>query len=333
MKKRGWGLGCMWYGIGNTGMANPSGAFVELLDDATVLVLTGCADIGQGSNTVLAQIAAEELGVELQKVKVVSADTLVTPDAGATSASRQTYVSGNAVKAAAAYAKKPVQEKASAMLQVPEAELVFKDGKIFPRSAPEKFLPLEEVIRKCRSEGILTLGSGTFNPKTTALEAETGQGDPYATYAFATQWAEVEVDTETGEVTVLKIVAAHDVGKAINPQKVEGQIEGGCLMGLGFALMEEVVVEEGTIVNPRFSSYLIPTTKDAPDIISLIVEEQEESGPFGAKGVGEPPLIPTAPAILNAVSNAWRAYYCHAPYTGKNPGCFREKGRRRSIKK
>ena len=119
-----------------------------------------------------------------------------------------------------------------------------------------------------------------------------------------TQWAEVEVDTETGEVTVLKIVAAHDVGKAINPQKVEGQIEGGCLMGLGFALMEEVVVEEGTIVNPRFSSYLIPTTKDAPDIISLIVEEQEESGPFGAKGVGEPPLIPTAPAILNAVSNA-----------------------------
>lgn len=304
MKKRGWGLGCMWYGIGNTGMANPAGAFIDLLDDATVLLLTGCADLGQGSNTVLAQIAAEELGVELSQVKVVSADTRVTPDAGATSASRQTYISGNAVKAAAAQAKKPLQEKAAALLQVPVSELVFKAGKIFPRLAPARFLPLEEVIRQCRREGKLTLGSGWFNPVTTALEEETGRGEPYATYSFATQWAEVEVDTETGEVTVLKIVAAHDVGKAINPQMVEGQIEGGCVMGLGYALMEEVVVEEGTIVNPGFSNYLIPTMEDAPAITSLIVEEQEESGPFGAKGVGEPPLIPTAPAILNAVSNA-----------------------------
>ncbi len=304
MKKRGWGLGCMWYGIGNTGMANPSGAFIELLDDATVLLLTGCADIGQGSSTILAQIVAEELGVELAQVKVVSADTRVTPDAGATSASRQTYISGNAVKAAAVEAKKPLQEKAAELLQVPVSELVFRNGKIFPRQDPAGALLLAEVIRQCRGEGKLTLGSGWFNPLTTSLGEETGQGVPYATYSFATQWAEVEVDTETGEVTVLKIVAAHDVGRAINPRMVEGQIEGGCMMGLGYALMEEVVVEDGVIMNPRFSSYLIPTLADTPEIISLIVEEQEESGPFGAKGVGEPPLIPTAPAILNAVSNA-----------------------------
>ncbi len=315
MKKRGWGLGCMWYGIGNTGMANPSGAFVELLDDATVLLLTGCADIGQGSCTVLAQIAAEELGVELSQIKVVSADTRVTPDAGATSASRQTYISGNAVKTAAAGAKKPLQEKAAALLQVPVSELVFKTGKIYPRFDAARFLTMEEVIRQCRQEGQLTLGSGWFNPVTTALEEETGRGEPYATYAFATQWAEVEVDTETGEVTVLRIVAAHDVGQAINPQMVEGQIEGGCVMGLGYALMEEVVVEEGVILNPRFSSYLIPTMEDVPAIASLIVEEQEESGPFGAKGVGEPALIPTTPAILNAVSNALGVRITSLPLT------------------
>lgn len=315
MKKRGWGLGCMWYGIGNTGMPNPAGAFIELLDDATVLLLTGCADIGQGSNTVLAQIVAEELGVELQKVKVVSADTRVTPDAGATSASRQTYISGNAVRAAAAQAKKPLQEKATSLLQVSKSELVFKDEKIFPFAEPSHFLFLKEVIKQCRAEGRLTLGSGWFNPATTALEEETGWGEPYATYAFATQWAKVEVDTETGEVTVLKIIAAHDVGKAINPQMVEGQIEGGCMMGLGYALMEEVLLEEGVIINPQFSSYLIPTMEDAPAITSLIIEEREDSGPFGAKGVGEPALIPTAPAILNAVSNALGVRITSLPLT------------------
>jgi CO/xanthine dehydrogenase Mo-binding subunit len=234
MKKRGWGLGCMWYGIGNTGMPNPSGAFVDILDDATVVLLTGCADIGQGSNTVLAQIVAEELGVELDKISVISADTWVTPDGGATSASRQTYISGNAVKKAAEAAKKPLLEKAASLLKVPESEIEFRGCKVFPRFDPDCALPMKNVIQECRREGRLTLGHGSFNPLTTGLDEE-GQGNPYATYAFATQWAEVEVDTETGEVTVLKIVASHDVGRAINPKMIEGQIEGGCLMGLGYA--------------------------------------------------------------------------------------------------
>jgi CO/xanthine dehydrogenase Mo-binding subunit len=304
MKKRGWGIGCMWYGIGNTGMANPAGAFIDLLDDATVVLLTGCADIGQGSNTVLAQITAEELGVGIERIRVVSGDTGVTPEGGATSASRQTYISGNAVKAAAETVKKPLREKASILLNIPEEELDFKDYKIFARSNPEHSVPLEDVIKQCRREGRIALGHGCFNPTTSPLDEETGKGIPYATYAFATQWAEVEVDTETGEVTVLKIVAAHDVGKAINPRMVEGQIEGGCVMGLGYALTEELVLEQGIILNPGFSNYLVPTVEDVPEIISLIVEDREETGPFGAKGVGEPPLIPTAPAILNAVNNA-----------------------------
>ncbi|MGI6328547.1 MAG: xanthine dehydrogenase family protein molybdopterin-binding subunit [Dethiobacteria bacterium] len=314
MKKRGWGLGCMWYGIGNTGMPNPSGAFVDILDDATVVLLTGCADIGQGSNTVLAQIVAEELGVELDKISVISADTWVTPDGGATSASRQTYISGNAVKKAAEAAKKPLLEKAASLLKVPESEIEFRGCKVFPRFDPDCALPMKNVIQECRREGRLTLGHGSFNPLTTGLDEE-GQGNPYATYAFATQWAEVEVDTETGEVTVLKIVASHDVGRAINPKMIEGQIEGGCLMGLGYALMEEIITDKGTILNPGLSNYLIPTIADVPEIISLITEDEEDTGPFGAKGVGEPPLIPTAPAILNAVSNALGIRFTELPLT------------------
>ncbi len=235
MKKRGWGLGCMWYGIGNTGMANPSGAFIDLLNDGTVILLTGCADIGQGSSTVLAQIAAKVLGVEVHKVRVIAGDTGVTPEGGATSASRQTYISGNAVKAAALQAQKPLLEKASLLLGVPVHELVCRDYKIFSRSDPQRSVSLPEMIRQCRREGQMTLGRGWFNPATSGLDEETGKGDPYATYAFATQWAEVEVDTQTGEVTVLKLVAAHDVGRAINPQSVEGQIQGGCVMGQGYA--------------------------------------------------------------------------------------------------
>jgi len=313
MKKRGWGVGCMWYGIGNTALANPAGAFIDLLNDGTVILLTGCADIGQGSSTALAQIAAEVLGIEVNKVKVISGDTGVTPEGGATSASRQTYISGNAVKEAALQAQKPLLEKAAVILQVPEGELVCRNYKIYPRFDPDRSVSLQEMIVKCRREGKMTLGHGWFNPVTTGLDEETGKGVPYATYAFATQWAEVEVDTETGQVEVLRLVCAHDVGKAINPGAVEGQIEGGSIMGLGYALMEELVMENGTILNPGYSNYLIPTVEDIPSIETIIVEDEEASGPFGAKGVGEPPLIPTAPAILNAVSNALGVRFTRLP--------------------
>ncbi|CAA7600821.1 Molybdopterin-binding domain of aldehyde dehydrogenase [Acididesulfobacillus acetoxydans] len=303
MKKHGYGIGNMWYGVGNTAAPNPSGAFVDFLDDGTVIVLSGCADIGQGSSTVLAQIAAETLGVGLENVAVIAADTEVTPDAGATSASRQTYISGNAVRFAAEKAREQVIAQAAERLNLPADNVSLKDGQIWHQDEPTG-TKIQDVIAQCRSKGILTLGQGWFNPVTTKLDPLTGQGAPYATYAFATQVAEVEADTETGVIEVKRIVAAHDVGRAINPQNVEGQIEGGCIMGMGYALLEEVAVNQGRIENPALSTYLIPTALDIPEMFPVIVEDEEPSGPYGAKGVGEPALVPTAAAIANAVADA-----------------------------
>ncbi|MEW6425474.1 MAG: molybdopterin cofactor-binding domain-containing protein [Bacillota bacterium] len=313
MKKRGVGVGCMWYGIGNTGAPNPAGAFLDFLEDGTVLVLAGCAEIGQGSSTVLAQIAAEELGVELEDVCVVAGDTGVSPDAGATSASRQTYISGNAVRLAAQQAKQVLLAEAAEMLGAPAEELQTAGGYIW-RGGGRTALTLREVLNRCRAKGKLTLGSGYFNPATTQMD-ENGRGVPYATYGFAAQVAEVEVDTETGRIDVLRIVAAHDVGRAINPAAVEGQIEGGCAMGVGYALLEEVRVSAGKIANPSFSSYLLPMSLDVPEVYPLIVEEQEPTGPFGAKGVGEPALIPAAAAIANAVADALGVRFYELPIT------------------
>ncbi|WP_337986717.1 xanthine dehydrogenase family protein molybdopterin-binding subunit [Dehalobacter sp. DCM] len=303
MKKRGYGIANMWYGIGNTAAPNPSGAFVDFLDDGSAIVMTGCADIGQGSTTILGQIAAETLGIGIDEVVVISADTEVTPDAGATSASRQTYISGNAVRLAAEKIRDQVILKAAEILKREPETISLSNGSVFANHTPSG-LTIKEVIAKCRSNGILTLAHGSYNPSTTLLDPETGKGIPYETYAFATQVAEVEVDTETGIVEVLKIVAAHDVGKAINPQNVEGQIEGGCAMGIGYALMEEVNMKEGEIQNPAMSTYLIPTAMDVPEVYSIIIEEPADKGPFGAKGVGEPALVPTAAAIANAVADA-----------------------------
>jgi len=315
MKKRGVGIGCMWYGIGNTGLPNPAGAFVEVHSDCSVTLLTGCADIGQGSCTVLAQIVAETLGVDYEDVYVTSADTGVTPEAGATSASRQTYISGSACRKAAEIAKKTLLEVAADMLGKDKEDILLKDKKAFIRDHENTYVELKDILAACSKKGILVLGAGAFNPDTTSLNPETMEGKPYATFAFATHVAEVEVNTETGEVRVLKVVAAHDVGKAINKQTVEGQIEGGCMMGAGYALIEELQLKDSKIQNPNFSTYLIYTAKDMPEIYPIIVEDEEPTGPFGAKGVGEPALIPTAPAILNAIYDATGIRFTEIPVT------------------
>jgi CO/xanthine dehydrogenase Mo-binding subunit len=304
--KKGIGVGSMWYGIGNTGIANPSTAQIEIDPDGEVRLFTGAADIGQGSDTVLLQIASEAVGLPLKEIRLIRADTELTTDAGATSASRQTYISGNAILNATKNLKEGAIREASQLLSIDEKGLFFEEGKIKSRACLTTSIPIKEIAKRC---GKILRGEGHFDPETTRLDPKTGQGSPYATYAFATHLAEVEVDIETGKVKVNRVVASHDVGKAIHPENVIGQIMGGVAMGTGFALMEEFVSGETT----SFVNYLIPTSKDVPEVIPIVVEEKEPTGPFGAKGVGEPALIPSAPAILNAIADAIGQRIFHLP--------------------
>lgn len=303
--KKGVGTACMWYGVGNTGLPNPAGAFVEVLPDASVNLMVGCADIGQGSDTVMAQICAEELGVPYDSVNVFSADTTVTPEGGATSASRQTYISGNATKNAAAAAKKILAEVASKLLNTTEDGLTFANGVIWETANPDNKLDYKSLMGTMKQQGRIALGAGAFNPATTGLSLDTMRGSPYGAYAYATSVAEVEVDTETGRIYATKMVSAHDVGCPINHQMIEAQIEGGVAMGLGFALYEKIeVTSNGAISNPMFSKYILPTAMDVPEVYPIVVSSEGTSGPFGAKGVGEPALIAVIPAIAAAVENA-----------------------------
>ncbi|MEL7623050.1 MAG: xanthine dehydrogenase family protein molybdopterin-binding subunit [Clostridiales bacterium] len=303
-ENQGIGVGCMWYGVGNTGLPNPAGAFVEVLADASVNLMVGCADIGQGSSTVMAAIAAEELGLSYDDIHVVAADTMVTPEGGASSASRQTFISGNATRNACKQAKDTLAETASNFLNVPKEDLIFRDRMIYSSKDPAIKMTYPELMAEMKKWGKLAVGAGAYNPKTTYLDAKTMAGIPYEIYSYGTTIAQVSVDTSTGEVDVQKLISAHDVGQAVDREMVEGQIEGGMVMAQGFAVFEKIEFEKGKIKNPIFSKYLIPTAMDSPEIYPIIVECPGEAGPFGAKGVGEPALIPGIPAITNAVENA-----------------------------
>lgn len=306
VKKRGVGMACIFYGTGyGNGYPDVSRAVVEVHADGTATVRTGAVDCGQGSSTVFAIIAAEVLGIPIHDVTVITGDTGITPDAGTTAATRQTYNTGNAVRLAAEEARKPLFQKAALELGVNTIDgLVARGGYVEVRGFPARRVAVKELAARAWAEGLRPVGEGSFTAHTTALDPETGEGAPYWPYAFATQIAEVEVDTGTGRVEVLRVTAAHDVGRTINRAGVEGQIAGGVAQGTGYALMEEIELDRGRIKNPSLAKYLIPTVMDAPEVETVIVEEEEPSGPFGAKGVGEPALLPVAPAILNAIYDA-----------------------------
>lgn len=308
--RRGAGVACMWYGIGNTVIANPSTMTVGLRRDGRFVLYNGAVDIGQGTYTILPQIVADALGVVVDRIDQVRADTALTRDAGKSSASRQTFVSGNAARAAGldlrrqlvSLAGVPPSRTGDATLRVHDGGVdVVLDGR--PHALPLASLPVD-------ANGDVALGTGRFDPPTVPLDAD-GQGVPYATYGFAAQFAEVEVDRDLGTVRVLSVHAAHDVGRAINPTQVEGQIHGGIAQGLGMALMEEY--HAGRTDN--LHDYLIPTVGDVPPIVVHLVEDPEPLGPWGAKGVGEPALVATAPAILNAVRAATGVRVTHLPAT------------------
>jgi len=302
--KRGIGIASVLYPVTITEEANPAGAYVKIYPDGTMTVQIGLVDTGQGAKTVMAQIAAETSGISLTNITVLCGDTDSDPyDLGCV-ASRGTYTNGNAVKLAATAARQRLLEIAAEKLSVKTDTLETANDMVYVRGTPEKKIPISEVAALSYHKGKPISEVATFNPPNTALDPETGQGNPYPTYAYATQVAHVEVDTRTGLVKVLKIAAAHDVGKAVNVSLVRGQISGGISFGIGMALLENIALEQGRNLNPNFVDYLVPTSMDMPEIEPIIVETNEPSGPFGAKGVGEQSSVPTTPAILNAIYNA-----------------------------
>jgi CO/xanthine dehydrogenase Mo-binding subunit len=284
----------MWYGIGNTVIANPSRMRVALTGDGSIVLYNGAVDIGQGSNTVLAQICADALGLPVRAIKQVLGDTDRTFDAGKSSASRQTFVSGNAALRAGTALRRRLLE----LLDAPDhARLTIAGGELAAADGDRRWR--RALCELSSREGEIASGEGYFDPPTVPLDAD-GQGVPYATYAFGAQIAIVEVEQGLGTVRVVEMFAAHDVGRAINPTQVEGQIHGGIAQGIGMALMEEYVAGR----SDNLHDYLIPSIGDVPPIHVSIIEDAEPLGPFGAKGVGEPALIATAPAILNAIFHA-----------------------------
>ena len=303
MKKRGIGVGSMFYGMGyGFSRQDISSATIEICEDGSVIVRSGEVDYGQGSDTILCQIAAEELGIRYDTIQIITADTFTTPNAGPTSASRVTYVTGMAMLKAAQAMKKTLRSVAEQMLA--QKDLLFGDEKVYSMSHPEKSLSFKALAKEAHLRGAPMVETAWHDITTKDVDPETAQGDAYSAYAYATQLAEVEVDTDTGKVEVLRMISATDVGKAINPLNVEGQIEGGMAMGLGYALTEEIKQEGGYLKTHNLGEYMLPTSLDVPSIETHIVEVPLPSGPYGAKGVGEPALIPTAPAILNAIANA-----------------------------
>jgi carbon-monoxide dehydrogenase large subunit len=308
---RGKGIACMHK---PTVTPSSSAAFVKLNEDASATILCSTVELGQGISTTLAQIVSEELGIPVEKIHSVYADTDTTPYDMATVSSRSTFFAGNAVRKAAADARRQLLEIASAILKAEPEDLRLKNGAVFHHARPEKAitvenLPLGEayyvgVKKKGRGKPILGRGIHTTEDAT-PLDRETGQGkNPSAFWMYATQAAEVEVDPSTGKVTVLRIASAHDVGKAIHPTSCEGQIQGALTMGIGGAFYEEMELEKGKVKNRSFAGYKIPTALDVPEMIPILVEEPHHEGPYGAKGLGEPALAPTAASIANAIEAA-----------------------------
>jgi CO/xanthine dehydrogenase Mo-binding subunit len=319
MKLRGIGVGAMMYGLGY-GFSRPdfSSTDIELAPDGTITMWNGASELGQGLQTLLCQLAAQELGIPYEDTFIISADTGRTPDAGPVSASRSTYVQGNSVLKACRDLKACMAELAGKLLDVDPQRLEFRRGLVYDRENPARSITFHNLAGEMHKRGLKVRGSGYHNITTADVDHHTSQGDAYAAYAWASQLAEVEVDTETGQVTVLRLVSATDAGKAINPKMVEGQIEGGAIQGLGFALMEEMKVVQGVFKNANLSTYLIPTAADVPMIEPLIVEVPDPTGPFGAKGIAEPATIPTAPTIFNAIANAIGKRIRYTPASPEN---------------
>lgn len=281
------------------------GTIIKMDDYGKANVFTGASDMGQGADTIIAQIVAEELGLRIEDIHVIHSDTDVCPwDVGA-HASRTTFVAGNSALGAARQIKTRLFEMAADQLEVPVQALAARDRHIFIKDNPDKGLEIGKLMRKAHFShgGQMLTGECFYDPENENLGRDF-RGNLSMTYTFGTHGVRVKVDEETGKVDILQYIAAHDVGKAINPLLLEGQVYGGVLMGIGYALTEQVILEKGEMMNPNFRDYKILTAKDAIAIEAPVLETADKDGPYGAKGIGEPGCVPTAPAIANAVYDA-----------------------------
>jgi CO/xanthine dehydrogenase Mo-binding subunit len=293
--RRGIGLATCYYGVGLGAMGkhlNPAAASVVVAADGSVTVAVGTTEIGQGMITVLSQITAEALGCPVDMVKVMDPDTSRVPDSGPTVASRTTVMSGNAIRDAAAKIRAAMEPV------IADSGLAWRDA-----------------VALCVTRQVGLAAHGWSVPPTTTFDLETGQGEAYICYSWSANVVEVEVDTDTGQTRVVKVWSGHDAGRIVNPTTAEGQVEGGVLQGLGYALVEEHVVSEGRILNDQFSTYIIPTTLDTPEIAALFVESEFPWGPYGAKGLGETPIIAVAPAVTAAIHHATGVRVSRIPAT------------------
>ena len=305
-RRIGRGIACYQQSYGRlTFLHDTSEAWVGIEMDGTVVVRSGVTDIGAGQVSALGQIAAEVLGVTLDKVVIYNSDSAVTPLAGTTTATRALYMTGNAAKQAAEGVRARLVERAASAFGVEPGEVDMGFNEVFVADRPEKSMPMVDLVRICGAEGIHRSELAMFRaPFTDVLDPETGQGQAHPDYTYGAHAVEVAVDIDTGEVDVLKSVAAHDVGQCINQAAVEGQIQGGAQNGQGYALSEEMLYDEGRLITPSFSEYLMPTAMDMPKVECIILESRSGVGPYGAKGIGEPAMTPVAPAIANAVADA-----------------------------
>lgn len=306
IKRRGIGVALMYHGNSTSrGAPDYSAAYVMVNKDGSVRYRTGITEVGQGTHTGHIQIVAEVLGVPMEYVHLESVDTSAVPDSGPTHASRGVARGGAAAMVAAYKARENMNAVAGELLGCSPVDVEIKDAVAYSTKNPEKRITFKDLARECYERGANISHTGYFRAPKNVFDQEKGQGSAYANYSFASHVIEVEVDTETGEVKVLKVTPAYDVGFAINPLLIESQIHGGIAQGLGLAVMEQVIVENGIVRNPNLMDYLIPTSMDMPEIEkAVLIEKAYKLGPFGAKGVGEPPLIPMPSGIANAIYDA-----------------------------
>jgi CO/xanthine dehydrogenase Mo-binding subunit len=289
-------------------------AWVGFEMDGTLVVRTGTPDVGGGQASSLCQVAAEVLGLDPDRISIHIADSALTPLAGTTTATRQLYMSGNAVLRACAALRRQILQVAAQMLEASAEDLEMQGGAV---AAPDgRAVALPAVMKACARLGVSRSALAVYHaPAGDPVDLQRGGGRVFPDYTFGAHAAEVEVDTETGGVRVLRYVACHDVGQAINPQSVEGQIQGGAVMGVGYGLMEEVVLDHGVNLSTLFATYLIPSSLDVPDVEAIALESGEGKGPFGARGIGEPPIGPPAAAIANAIADAVGVRLTELPMT------------------